>query len=93
MTSPKEAQIEAAKNAARRAMGKAGDTEIAGALVFECIVRATILDDQFKNSVEAIKSELNVPFLGFETYGEVCIETGEMSGYHNTTTVVMLFPK
>ncbi len=93
MASPKDKQIEAARRAARNAVEKMGDREVAGALVFECIVRATILDDKFRESVKAISEEINAPLLGFESYGEVCIERGEMSGFHNTTTVVMLLPK
>jgi methyl-accepting chemotaxis protein len=33
------------------------------------------------------------PLAGFETYGEIAMEIGEMSGFHNTTTVVVTFEK
>lgn len=92
MASPKEKQIESARKAAREAK-EAAEGEIAGALVFDCAVRGVILGDEFEKGVEAIREELGVPLIGFETYGEVCIERGQMSGYHNTTTVVMLIPE
>jgi hypothetical protein len=29
----------------------------------------------------------NAPLAGFETYGEIALGAGDMSGFHNTTTV------
>lgn len=89
----KKDQIEASRKAARKAMEIAGDRDIAGALIFECAVRCAILGDDFPKAVEAMKDELDMPLLGFETYGEIAVERGQMSGFHNTTTVVMLIPK
>jgi methyl-accepting chemotaxis protein len=34
-----------------------------------------------------------VPVAGFETYGEIALDVGDMSGFHNTTTVVLAFPE
>jgi len=31
-----------------------------------------------------------IPLIGFETYGEIAMEIGQLSGFHNTTTVIML---
>ncbi len=92
MKGPKEEQLKAARRAAKTAKENMED-DIAGALVFECGVRATILGDDFYKAVEAVKDEIDAPILGFETYGEVCVEENQMSGFHNTTTVVMLIPK
>ena len=33
------------------------------------------------------------PIAGFETYGEIALDVGDMSGFHNTTSVVLAFPK
>jgi methyl-accepting chemotaxis protein len=93
MESSKEEQIESARKAARKAKELAGDKEIAGAFVFDCAVRGVILGEEFPKAVEAICQELKVPLVGFETYGEVCAEIGELSGFHNTTTVIMLLPE
>jgi methyl-accepting chemotaxis protein len=32
------------------------------------------------------------PLSGFETYGEVALHDGSLSGFHNTTSVVLAFP-
>jgi hypothetical protein len=32
------------------------------------------------------------PLVGLETYGEIALDAGDLSGFHNTTTVVLAFP-
>ena len=32
------------------------------------------------------------PLAGFETYGEIALDVGAMSGFHNTTAVVLALP-
>ena len=87
-------QIDSAREAARRALAQTGGHPVAGAVVFDCICRNLILGDQFKTAVQSIASELGgVPLAGFETYGEIALDAGDMSGFHNTTTVVLTFPK
>ena len=34
-----------------------------------------------------------VPIAGFETYGEIALDAGDLSGFHNTTTVVLAIPR
>ncbi|MFT3713221.1 MAG: FIST N-terminal domain-containing protein [Archangium sp.] len=94
VTSSKEPdQIAAAKEAARRARKALGSSKVAGALVFDCICRNLILGPQFESAVHGIASELDgAPLAGFETYGEIAMELGQSSGFHNTTTVVLAFP-
>ncbi|MHA2330115.1 MAG: FIST signal transduction protein [Candidatus Hodarchaeales archaeon] len=92
MESPKEAQIASAKKAAEKALQAAKGVEIAGAIVFDCVCRAIILGDDFPKSIDNIKEVLGVPIIGFETYGEIAMEIGQLSGFHNTTTVVLLIP-
>lgn len=85
-------QVSSAREAARRARAQMGG-ECAGAIVFDCICRNLILGPQFRDAVAAIESELGgAPFAGFETYGEIALDAGELSGFHNTTTVVLTFP-
>jgi len=87
-------QIEASRTAAERARAAAvadGHTAFAGALVIECAVRQFLLGDKFPSAPRAIREVLgNVPMIGAELYGEMRLEPGEFSGYHNTTTVVLL---
>lgn len=86
-------QVESAIEAAEQARDALGGAEPAGALVFDCICRNLILGAKFSDAVEGIGKVLNdVPLAGFETYGEIALQAGDMSGFHNTTTVVLAFP-
>lgn len=92
-STPKD-QIVSAREAARRAKEKLGGRPAAGAIVFDCICRNLILRDEFGGAVKAMVEELgNVPLAGFETYGEIALDAGDMSGFHNTTSVVLAFPR
>ena len=85
-------QVEAALAAARGAK-KALGGKAAGAIVFDCICRNLILGEEFGDAVRGMSKELGgVPLAGFETYGEIALVAGDMSGFHNTTTVVLAFP-
>jgi methyl-accepting chemotaxis protein len=97
-----ERQIGSAREAARRARaqlgagsggGARGPAGVAGALVFDCICRNLILRDEFSRAVRGMSEELGgAPLAGFETYGEIALDAGDMSGFHNTTSVVLAFP-
>lgn len=93
MHSPKQAQIDSARETARAAREGSEADGIAGALVFDCACRGAILEDNFDKAVFAMAEELDAPLAGFETYGEVCLRPGEMRGYHNTTSSVVLLPE
>lgn len=89
-----EGQIESAREAAAIARRQLGNDTPAGALVFDCICRNLILGDTFSNAVSAMSEELGgVPVGGFETYGEIALDVGDMSGFHNTTSVVLAVPR
>jgi len=87
-----ERQIDSARTAARRAREQL-DRAPSGAIVFDCICRNLILAERFEQATGAISDELGgVPIGGFETYGEIALDAGDLSGFHNTTTVVLAFP-
>ena len=87
-------QIDSARQAARNALAQTNGQKSAGAIVFDCICRNLILGDDFKRAVQSISEELGgVKIAGFETYGEIALDAGDMSGFHNTTTVVLSFPE
>lgn len=89
-----ERQVDSAAEAAKRAREALGGGEVAGAVVFDCVCRALILGPGFGDAVAAIAHELgDVPIGGLETYGEIAMNEGDMSGFHNTTSVVLAFPK
>jgi len=91
-----EAQIKAMEEAAliaRHSAEEAGYHDFAGILIFDCAVRQLMLGDKFGESVASVKRVLpDVPILGWETYGEIRLEPGQFSGFHNTTSVVLLLP-
>jgi methyl-accepting chemotaxis protein len=88
------AQIESAREAARRARARLGDRPVAGAVVFDCICRNLILGPEFAEAVRGVARELGgAKIAGFETYGEIALDAGDMSGFHNTTSVVLAFPR
>jgi len=93
MKSPKQDQIASAEQAAKYAVEQMAGKELAGAVIFDCVCRGIILGDEFEKGVQAISKNIgDIPLIGFETYGEICRRSGQFSGFHNTTTVVMLFP-
>lgn len=87
-----ESQIESARDTAAAADNLAKG-EYAGGFVYDCACRDIILQDEFGTAVEAMSEELDAPFIGFETYGEMCMEMGQTTGAHNTSTVIQLLPK
>lgn len=88
-----EAQIASARRAAAIAKENLG-SDVAGALVFDCICRNLILGESFKDALDEISTGLgSAPIAGFETYGEIALAAGDLSGFHNTTSVVLAFPR
>ena len=86
-------QVDSARRAARAAREELGGKAVAGALVFDCICRNLILGERFAEAVRGMSDELGgAPLAGFETYGEIALAAGDLSGFHNTTTVVLAFP-
>lgn len=67
--------------------------EYVGALAFDCICQADILDESFGDGVVSMAEELGVPLGGMEVYGEVALNEDDMRGYHNATTSVLQIPK
>jgi len=93
MESDVSSQIDSAIEAARRARLALGGARVAGALVFDCICRKLILGDEYGPMLASVSKELGgAPLAGFETYGEIAMNSGDMSGFHNTTSVVLAFP-
>lgn len=93
MKSDKKGQINSANSAAKMARKSIGKKKISGALVFDCVCRALYLGDKdFWEAIKTIKSEIgdDVPLQGYETYGEICMDPNQFSGFHNTTSVITL---
>jgi hypothetical protein len=92
MYSDKAAQLNALERAANLAMAHKPKNP-AGALIFDCVVRSSILGDEFYPSIQSFHRVLQgVPFIGFETYGEICLPSLFFEGFLNTTSVVVILP-
>lgn len=92
-SSSKDDQIECVRRAVDDGLSEMGETDVAGGFVYECACRSAILEDRFAEAPAALADELEEPFAGFQTYGEMCVERGQMSGHHNTTSVILLLPE
>jgi hypothetical protein len=90
--SNKPDQVSAVRTAAENATDEL-DGGAAGGFVYDCACRAMILGDDFDDAVDAIQETVDAPFAGFETYGEVCSADEDYTGYHNTASVILLFPE
>ncbi len=91
MSSEKEDQIKSAKEATEIAVKNLGGKKASGGIIFDCICRSLYLGEDFKKAVDGIKETVKAPVIGFETYGEIMMVQGQLSGMHNTTTVAMVF--
>lgn len=89
-TSDVAQQLASARAAAEQAREQLGGRKPAGALVFDCICRKLITQDSFGDAIAAISGTLGgAPIAGFETYGEIALDVSDLSGFHNSTTVVL----
>ena len=71
MESPsKDWQIESAKAAALAAVESAKGVRLAGAIVFDCICRNLILENEFRTAITEIKKVIgNIPLIGLRPLG------------------------
>lgn len=92
-TGTAKSQVESAQGAANDARRQLNGAPLAGALVFDCACRKLILRDEFLKAVVAASEVFDhLPLAGFETYGEIALNDGDLSGFHNTSTVVLAVP-
>jgi methyl-accepting chemotaxis protein len=92
MESTPDRQVASARVAAQRAVAQLGGERPKGALVIDCACRKLLLGARLGEAVSAMREELGgVPLAGFESYGEIALQAGDLSGFHNTTTVLVAF--
>ena len=88
-----EAFVEAARDAATRALRGAGGT-CSGLLVFSCVTRGLAMGDEYEREVDALRAAVppGTPIAGFLSYGEVARVKDKLDGLHNNTIVVLAIP-
>ncbi|MDI6778469.1 MAG: FIST N-terminal domain-containing protein [Patescibacteria group bacterium] len=95
MIGSKENAIAAAKDAAQKALEQLGGSRPKAVIVFNCIARNKLFGKDAGEEIQAIQSILgvNVPLIGFYTYGEQAPIGGDISRplscFHNETVVIL----
>jgi hypothetical protein len=94
MIGSQEEAIQAAKNAAQRAMEEINNKTPAAAILFNCIARKKLLMNKKQEEIKAVQNIIgsNVPLIGFYTYGEIAPFKGIVNScfFHNETVVAFL---
>ena len=94
MTTSASSAAEAAASATRAALAQMDGHEPAVALLFDCVATRLRLGNQFGEELDAVRRELgDIPFAGFNTYGQIAQAEGQFSGFHNCTAVVCVLPR
>jgi hypothetical protein len=92
-TTPASA-AEAAATATRSALAQLEGNEPAVAFLFDCVATRLRLGQAFGTELAAVQDELgDVPFAGFNTYGQIAQAEGQFNGFHNCTAVVCVLPR
>lgn len=95
MSTGAKSAADAAASAARDAIAQVeseGFTPKA-AIFLDCVATRLRLGKEFGTELEAVSRELNIPFAGFNSYGQIVRADGQFNGFHNCTAVVCVFPE
>lgn len=96
MIGSKDKAIEAAKDAAQHALDQLGGKDPRAVIIFDCIARQKLFGRSANDEIAAIREVfgLDVPLIGFYTYGEQAPLGGDMekcySCFHNETAVILV---
>ncbi len=94
MIGSREEAIDAAEDAARKALAQVEGKTIRAVFLFNCIARKKLLMTKKQEEVERIKSVIGqqIPLIGFYTYGEQAPLGGEVvtCSFHNETDVIFI---
>lgn len=89
-----QSATEAAQRATQAALQQFNGARPSVALFFDCVATRLRMGEQFALELSALQEGLpaNVPFVGFNTYGQIVRAHGQFNGFHNCTAVVCLLP-
>jgi hypothetical protein len=94
MSTTAAAAADAARTATQAALDQLEGGEPAVALVFDCVATRLRLGNEFDAELAAVQETLGeVPYAGFNTYGQIAQSAGQFSGFHNCTAVVCVLPR
>jgi hypothetical protein len=64
------------------------------AIFFDCVATRLRMGKEFAFELDAVRSALgDTPFAGCNSIGQIARSEGQMSGFHNCTAVVCVFPE
>jgi hypothetical protein len=93
MASSDESSTEAAREAARAALGSLGEAKPKAAIFFDCVATRLKMGKAFAGELDAMTKELGgIPYVGCNTYGQIAKVEGQFNGFHNCTAVVCVIP-
>jgi len=92
MTSTKDDQRQAQQDAVASAVDNL-DGSPAGGFNFSCTCQADILEEDFNDGIKSAGKQLGKQLVGAQMYGEIALEKGDMRGYHNATSSVLVIPE
>lgn len=89
-----QSATEAAQRATQAALQQFNGARPSVALFFDCVATRLRMGAQFALELSALHAALpaDVPFVGFNTYGQIVRAHGQFDGFHNCTAVVCLLP-
>jgi hypothetical protein len=86
-----DAAAEATRDAVEQVTAHGATPKVA--LFFDCVATRLRLGQAFDQELDAVAAALgDVPFAGFNSYGQVVRAEGQFSGFHNCTAVVCVLP-
>ena len=94
MIGSKEEAIEAAADAANKALAAVSGKKVKAVFLFDCIARKKLLIAKKQEEIDTIRKVIgqDVPLIGFYTYGEQAPLGGEIitCSFHNETDVIFV---
>jgi len=86
-----EKTLAAAKNSVDKAIIRGGIEDPSLVLLFPCVLRRILFEDEASREVEIVKQEVGqVPVVGFYTYGEQNMSDDNVLTYYNETASVLV---
>lgn len=85
---------EAAQRATHAALAQLAGAKPSVALFFDCVATRLRMGKEFGVELDALRAALpDIPFIGFNTYGQIVRGEGQFNGFHNCTAVVCVIPE
>ena len=93
MKTTSESAIDAADSATRSAVKALGGAKPGAAIFFDCVATRLRMGEVFGFELDTVAKALGgADFVGCNTYGQIARSSGQFSGFHNCTAVLLVLP-